>query len=174
MYKPLSIATLEVGGIEHALRAMRHPMGSYAKAGWDADLALAHKLLKAGDEHSKALRGIVVWGELECQIGWFVEWRTYQVGVVDMSVSSTMHMDLRGMKGAELAEAKQSNLPNVVYRQGFMASYPALRRIWLQRRHHRHPDWAIFCRWIETLPHADTLIVPEAFKSCTDLSDGVS
>lgn len=72
-----------------------------------------------------------------------------------------MHRDLRGMKGAELAEAKQAGLPDVVYRQTTMASYQALRRIYQQRRHHRHPDWTRFCFWIETLPHFDALIWPE-------------
>jgi hypothetical protein len=43
-----------------------------------------------------------------------------------------------------------------------MASYQALRRIYKQRRHHRHPDWQVFCKdFIEKLPDFDTLIYPE-------------
>lgn len=160
-YVPLRIETLEVCGLPWALRAMRNPMMSHDRAGPESDLALAAKLIKAGDEHAKAIRGVVCYFELHCQIGWFVEWNTYRVGVEVLSTSSTMHLDLKGMKGAELAAAKQANLSNVIYRQGAMASYQALRRIWWQRRNHRHPDWQVFCDWIEGLPHFDMLIVPE-------------
>lgn len=151
-YKPLKINTQEICGIEWVFRAMRHPMGSYDKAGETADIQLASRLVKAGDEHAKALRGIIVYAELEFQIGWMVEWNTYRIGVEVLSTSSTMHIDLKGMKGEELAEAKQEGLKDVVYRQGVMISYQTLRRIYKQRRTHRHPDWQIFCNWIETLP----------------------
>ena len=129
--------------------------------GGEGDLKLAAKLIKAGDEHAKAIRGIIVWADMEFQIGWMVEWDTYRIGVEVLSTSSTMHIDHRGLKGATLAEAKQKNLPNVVYKQTFCASYQALRRIYQQRRNHRHPDWQLFCDWIEKLPYFDTLIIPE-------------
>ncbi|NVZ07959.1 hypothetical protein HW932_01630 [Allochromatium humboldtianum] len=161
LYQPLQIKTLEVCGLAHALRAMRNPMMSHERASPDADLKLAAKLVRAGDEHAKAIRGVIAYFELQMQIGWMVEWDTYRVGVEVLSTSSTMHTDLKGMKGIELAEAKQANLPNVVYTQTAMASYQALRRIYFQRRHHRHPDWQCFCRWIESLPNFHYLIVPE-------------
>lgn len=161
LYQPLQIKTLEVCGVAHALHAMRNPMLSHDKATTEADLKLAAKLIRAGDEHAKAIRGVIVYFELYLQIGWMVEWDTYRIGVEVLSTSSTMHLDHRGMKGAELAEAKQANLPNVRYTQTAMASYQALRRIYFQRRNHRHPDWQIFCRWIESLPHFSNLIVPE-------------
>lgn len=158
-YIPLKIETLEVAGKNWSLRAMRNPKLSHDRAGEEADLALAKKLIVAGDEHAKAIRGIMVWFEMEFQVGWMVEWDTYRIGVEVLSTSSTMSIDLKGMKGPELAAAKQANLPNVVYLQGAMASYQALRRIYKQRRSHRHPDWQIFCDWIETLPDADNLIL---------------
>lgn len=158
IYKPLKIATLSVHGIEESLRAMRNPRMTHEKASLEADLALASRLIRAGDEHAKALRGVIVWAEADFQIGWMVEWDTYRIGVEVLSTSSTMYMDHSGLKGAELAAAKQANLPNVIYHQTFTASYQALRRIYHQRRHHRHPDWQIFCDWIEMLPYAEALI----------------
>lgn len=159
MYKPLEIKTLDVVGVEWALRGMRNPMMSHEKASFEADLKLASKLIRAGDEHAKAIRGIMVYFELDCQIAWFVEWNTYRIGVEVLSTSSTMHLNHKGMKGPELAEAKQAGLSEVVYRQTAMASYQALRRIHAQRRKHRHPDWQIFCDWIEGLPWAGELIL---------------
>lgn len=157
-YKPLQITTLSVHGIEESLRAMRNPRMSHEKSSLEADLALAGRLIRAGDEHAKCLRGCVVWAEAEFQIGWMVEWNTYRIGVEVLSTSSTMYMDHSGLKGAELAAAKQANLPNVVYHQNFTASYQALRRIWRQRKNHRHPDWRIMTTWIETMPYAEALI----------------
>lgn len=140
---------------------MRNPRMTHDKASQEGDLRLASKLILAGDEHAKAIRGIIVYLELDCQIGWFVEWSTYRIGVEVLSTSSTMYLDHAGMKGAALAEAKQARLPSVIYRQTALASYQALRRIYQQRRHHRHPDWRVFCQWIETLPLFSSLIYPE-------------
>ena len=38
-------------------------------------------------------------------------------------------------------------------------SYQTLRRIWKQRHNHRLPMWHDFCKWIESLPFADELIL---------------
>lgn len=161
MYKPLQIATLEVVGVNHALRAMRNPRMSHERAEPAADHALARKLIRAGDEHAKAIRGIIAYFEMDCQIGWMVEFDTYRIGVETLSTSSTMYMDLSGMKGAALAAAKQAGLADVVYHRTCLASYQALRRIYYQRQHHRHPDWQIFCEWIRGLELASELILCE-------------
>jgi hypothetical protein len=162
-YVPMGIKTLEVCGISWALRAMRNPHMSHGKSTPDADLKLAEKLVQAGDEHAKAVRGMIVYFELTCQVGWFVEWDTYRHGKEVLSTSSMMHSDaLAGLIGVALAEEKQALLPITRYTQTCLASYQCLRRVYKQRRHHRHPDWQIFCNWIETLPHARQLILPRA------------
>lgn len=160
MYKPLTIRTLEVAGAQHALGAMRNPHLSHDRATPEGDLALAAKLIRAGDEHAKALRGIVVWFEVDMQVGFMLEFDTYRIGIDCLSTSSTMHLDLRASKGVELAKVKQANLPNVYYHRTMLASYQTLRRMYLQRRDHRHPDWQVFCDWVETLPHFEHLINP--------------
>lgn len=76
--------------------------------------------------------------------------------------SSSMHGELKGLKGEALAEQKQADLPEKVYTRVLTISYQALRHIYKARRHHRHPDWQIFCgQFIENLPYFDSLIYPE-------------
>lgn len=159
MYKPLEIQTLDVTGFLPALYAVRLPMkGRKAK---NTTKDLISKLVKAGDEHGKVARGIVVWVRLQFGIGWMVEWDTYRIGKEVLSTSSTMHGELRNLTGEELAEEKQKNLPNVYYEQVCMLSYQCLRNIYKQRRKHRHPDWQIFCDWVESLPEFENYIYPE-------------
>ena len=60
----------DVWGFEHAIRGMRNPMNSWDKSDSDFlhgvellgqnDIKLAQKLIKAGNEHRKFLRQIIV------------------------------------------------------------------------------------------------------------------
>lgn len=38
-------------------------------------------------------------------------------------------------------------------------SYRCLRNIYKQRKNHRLPEWREFCKWIETLPYAEMLLI---------------
>lgn len=38
-------------------------------------------------------------------------------------------------------------------------NYRCLRNIYLQRKDHRLPEWREFCKWIETLPYAEELLI---------------
>ena len=38
-------------------------------------------------------------------------------------------------------------------------NYRCLRNIYIQRKNHRLPEWREFCKWIETLPYAEELLV---------------
>ncbi|WP_411679745.1 hypothetical protein [Clostridium thailandense] len=38
-------------------------------------------------------------------------------------------------------------------------NYRALKTVYSQRKNHRLPEWREFCKWIETLPHAQELIL---------------
>lgn len=40
-----------------------------------------------------------------------------------------------------------------------VTNYRALKTVYYQRRNHRLPEWREFCRWIETLPYAQELIL---------------
>lgn len=162
MYKPLKIETMEVTGINHALKAMQLPMeGRKLKSD---PMELASKLVKRGVEHAKFSRGVVVWAEMWFQVGWMIEFETYRYGKETLSTSSAMHVDLRNLSGEELAEAKQVGLGEKYYHRISTLSYQILRKIYIERRKHRHPDWQIFCDWIETLPHFNELIMPEKMQ----------
>ncbi len=43
-------------------------------------------------------------------------------------------------------------------------NYRALKTIYHQRKDHRLPEWRAFCKWVETLPHAE-FIIGEEVKS---------
>jgi len=161
-YKPLQIKTLKVAGAEESLMAMRLPMPQRdTQPTFEDDLFLASKLIKGGDDHAKAMRGILVWVELQCQVGWLLEYEQYEVGVTRLSSSSSMHSELKLLKGAELAEQKQIDLATKVYTLVDVISYQTIRRIYIARQYHRHPDWHIYRRdFVESLPYFDRLINP--------------
>lgn len=179
-YKPLEVKWTNIAGFEESMRAMRLPKGTKSdskrthgkfvlRAGGrfilgKSDAALAARLIKAGNDHAKAIRSIIVWVELTMQVGWMIEFETYRIGVECLSTSSSMHGELRDLAGPELAEKKQADLPEKVYTRCCIMSYQVLRNIYRARRRHRHPDWQIFCQFIERLPFFEQLIYPEASK----------
>ena len=89
-----------VAGFEPAFRGMRNPLNSWAKADSvfddnpivvgpnDKDLAL--RLIKAGPEHCKFLRQIIVWVDITGSLYWWKEADTYRAGV-EKNSCSTMH-----------------------------------------------------------------------------------
>jgi len=160
-YKPLKIALLEVVGVGHSLEAMRLPFNNRGKT---PSMKLAGNLIKAGNDHGKFQRGIIAYIKIEMQVGFMVQLDTYRAGIEVLSTSSSMHNDLKGLEGADLAEKKQADLPGKVYTRIFTASYQALRSIYMARRKHKHPDWQLFCSLVETLPYFDELIKPEVDK----------
>lgn len=158
---------MKLSGLEESIFAMRMPKMTHSQSDSDGDrlgpkdLKLASNLIKAGTDHAKFSRGIIAYLYLEMQVGWMIEFETYRHGVETLSTSSAMYMDLGGMKGSELAEYKQSSLPDKVYHRVVTVSYQALRSMYKARRNHRHPDWQIFCDFVETLPYFKELIAPE-------------
>ena len=107
------IENTEVYGFRAALRAMRNPMDSWNKSDsnyhvqytgpWgrnikvpelpvlgDADLKLAHKLIRGGTPHRKFLRQIIVWVDFTLPRYIWQELDTYKVATVRNSCS-TMH-----------------------------------------------------------------------------------
>lgn len=102
----MKIETLEIGGMQPALRAMRNPMDSWGKSdsefapkglfgpiGFEVgekDKELSEKLQQAGPEHCKHLRQIMVWADITAPRYWWTEFDTYRIGVEKVSCS-TMH-----------------------------------------------------------------------------------
>lgn len=123
-----------------------------------ADLELARKLVRAGDEHAKAIRGIMVWVEITAPIYWWREMETYRAGRERLSCESTMHVDCKGLTGEQLVQAKAEIPMGKVQTAVDTYSYQTLRRVYHQRKTHRLPQWQQFCQWVESLPFAEYLI----------------
>ena len=85
-----------VFNINGAMRGMRNPMNSWAKADTlgeivgNADRELALKLIKAGPTHRKFMRQILICVDITASMNWWRQFDTYKVGTVANSCS-TMH-----------------------------------------------------------------------------------
>lgn len=106
----IKIENTEVVGWEHAIRGMRNPKNSWDKSDsgyvvndiekpyseWEGfsvgpnDKELMQKLCKAGTDHRKFMRMIVVYADITAPLYWWKEFDTYKVGTVANSCS-TMH-----------------------------------------------------------------------------------
>lgn len=102
----LKIEKTDIYGWDAAIRGMRNPMNSWDKSDsfeeytnypWVTDPAigvndrsLMEKLVKAGTDHRKFMRMIVVYVDVTAPLYWWKEYDTYKVGTVANSCS-TMH-----------------------------------------------------------------------------------
>ncbi|NLY73125.1 MAG: hypothetical protein GX079_05485 [Tissierellia bacterium] len=95
----LKCSNYEVFNFENALRGMRNPLDSWNlnDSSFDGelvigpnDLKLAKNLRKAGSDHRKYLRQILVGVDIEGPLYWWKEFDTYKVATVANS-TSTMH-----------------------------------------------------------------------------------
>lgn len=180
-----NVKLIEMAGFNASVRALRLPYGldnrsncwfdenhdvneengmgylscSSACSICDKDLNLMSSLVKNGDEHSKVMRGIMVWFEMKAPIWFYREMETYRIGRERLACNSTMHQQCKGLSGEELEKAKDE-IPMGLYQKSIdVVSYQTLRRIWSQRHNHRLPMWREFCAWIEGLPFAEELIL---------------
>lgn len=92
----IRIDNLETYGFKSAMRGMRNPMNSWQlndstddKIG-DNDLKLLQQLTKAGPDHRKVLRQMMISCDITAPLYWWKEFDTYKVGVTSNS-QSTMH-----------------------------------------------------------------------------------
>lgn len=92
----IRIDNLQVYGFESAMRGMRNPLKSWDKNDTtdiyigDNDLDLLLRLCKAGADHRKVLRQMLVSFNVTAPLYWWKEFDTYKVGVTSNS-TSTMH-----------------------------------------------------------------------------------
>lgn len=182
-----SVKTLEIGGLGAALQALRLPYGkevrskvesittffdkgflTYDKISYKTTVELDEKdkkllltLIKRGDEHSKVLRGVMVWFEVNAPRYWLLEMDTYRIGAERLGSESTMHIQGQGLSTEELVDMKAALPEGTMQKRIWMVSYQTLRRIYFQRKNHRLPQWQEFCKWIETLPFAKEFITIE-------------
>lgn len=92
----IKIENLKVYGFESAMCGMRNPMNSWNLGDTegnnigDNDLKLLLQLCKAGADHRKVLRQMLVSFDVVAPLCWWKEFDTYKVGTVSNSCS-TMH-----------------------------------------------------------------------------------
>ena len=97
----LKVERISVMNFENAIRGARNPLNSWDR--YDShvepdgtfvlgpnDLSLARKLAKAGSDHRKFLRQVLVSLDITGPLYWWKEFDTYKVGTVANS-TSTMH-----------------------------------------------------------------------------------
>ena len=97
----IKINNIVVMNFDNAIRGARNPMNSWARMDsyydeegnyilGDNDLSLASRLAKAGSDHRKFLRQVIVSLDITAPLYWWKEFDTYKVGTVANSCS-TMH-----------------------------------------------------------------------------------
>lgn len=93
----IKVENIDVWGFEHAIRGMRNPMNSWEKSDskpgegiGENDLKLMRSLYKAGSDHRKFMRQIMVSMDITAPLYWWKEFDTYKVGTV-VNSCSTMH-----------------------------------------------------------------------------------
>ena len=97
----IKLERTSVMNLENAIRGARNPMNSWGKSdsAYDADgnyilgendLALARRLCRAGSDHRKFVRQILVSVDITAPLYWWKEFDTYKVATVANS-TSTMH-----------------------------------------------------------------------------------
>ena len=172
----IDIKLIELSGFVSALQALRLPYGLECRSKTqhdmkfndtfqsffirsegsidDKDEDLLKSLIRRGDEHAKAVRGINAYVEINAPRYWWQEMDTYYVGRVTLASESTMHMQGKGLSEEELVKMKNELPEGTMQKRIVMLSYQTLRRIYKQRRKHRLPHWREFCAWIETLPYS--------------------
>lgn len=90
-----------VMNLENAMRGARNPFSSWSKSDsrydekgqyilGEEDLGLAKRLCRAGSDHRKFIRQILVCVDITAPLYWWKEYDTYKVGTVANS-TSTMH-----------------------------------------------------------------------------------
>ena len=177
----LGIKTLEISGFVAVMNALRLPFGKEARSETffevendtdhlsygsrsdvyfdPKDIKLLSTLVQRGDEHAKAVRGLVVYAEIDAPVYWWCELETYtHAGHERLSSESTMHVDCKGLTGNDLVDAKAAIPMGKRLRKTDYYSYQCLRNIVRQRHDHRLPHWHEFVKWVATLPYAKELI----------------
>ena len=97
----LKVSNVSVMNLENAMRGARNPLNSWARSDsyynenheyilGENDLGLAKRLCKAGSDHRKFIRQIMVSIDITAPLYWWKEYDTYKVGTVANS-TSTMH-----------------------------------------------------------------------------------
>ena len=126
----IRITEVNTYNFENALRGARNPMNSWPKSDssynrdgqyilGENDLKLAVKLCKAGSDHRKFMRQIIVSADILAPLYWWKEFDTYKVGTTANS-TSTMHkihskpIEMDDFSHDQLNDAGKEALQNII------------------------------------------------------------
>ncbi len=176
----------KVFGLEDSVRASRYPMAVNVDDVAFGITDKVRKLANApkGSGHDQFLTGIVVQFDLTFSIKAWVEAQRYHF-LDFVSSQSTMHrierfeplmqcneyvtpatiQEMIRLLEAYKADPTDENRLRLLYNipTGFRltarmtTNYRQLKTIYSQRRTHRLPEWREFCKWVEELPHSDSI-----------------
>ena len=138
-----------VMNLENAIRGARNPMNSWAKSDsaydeagnyilGENDLALARKLCRAGSDHRKFVRQILVSVDITAPLYWWKEFDTYKVATVANSTSTMHKIHAKPFELADFSVDKLSDGALAAFRT-YMDYMEATRRRFVETKDKR--DW---------------------------------
>ena len=145
----LKLERTSVMNLENAMRGARNPMNSWAKSGsayddkgnyilGENDLALARKLCRAGSDHRKFVRQILVSVDITAPLYWWKEFDTYKVATVANSTSTMHKIHAKPFELADFSVDKLSDGALAAFRT-YMDYMEATRRRFVETKDKR--DW---------------------------------
>ena len=185
----MKVTNWKIYDLEESILASSYPMrtDTEPKDVEEKDLKRAISLANAeGGGHNQFMSGILVAFDLTCSNKMWVELERYRF-ITFVSSQSTMHriakFDLESsyneyvdpriiqvmqtLKETYELNPTPDNYLRLLYNNpaGFeltarlTTNYRCLRNVYEQRKNHRLPEWREFCKWLETLPYAEDLII---------------
>lgn len=145
----LKLERTSVMNFENAMRGARNPMNSWAKSDsaydeagnyilGENDLALARKLCRAGSDHRKFVRQILVSVDITAPLYWWKEFDTYKVATVANSTSTMHKIHAKPFELADFSVDKLSDGALAAFRT-YMDYMEATRRRFVETKDKR--DW---------------------------------
>ncbi len=145
----LKLERTSVMNLENAMRGARNPMNSWAKSDsayddkgnyilGENDLALAKKLCRAGSDHRKFVRQILVSVDITAPLYWWKEFDTYKVATVANSTSTMHKIHAKPFELADFSVDKLSDGALAAFRT-YMDYMEATRRRFVETKDKR--DW---------------------------------
>lgn len=180
------ISNVNVYGLENAIVGSKYPMAVDLSSLTDelTDRCISLAQSEKGSGHDNWLNGVIVQFDLTFTNKAWVEAERYHFFEF-ISSQSTMHritkfdLDRSYIEYVDdriieimkelVNEYNKNQTPEnylrVLYSNpaGFRLTakmstdYRQLKTMYFQRKNHRLPEWRIFCKWIETLPHSELI-----------------
>lgn len=181
------VKNVNVYGLNESVKASKYPMAVDIEQCTDeiTDRTLSLAMCERGTGHDQLLTGIIVQFDLTLSIKAWVEAERYhffdfvssqstmhRIALLDIEeqcnkyVTESTKKELQRLKDIYNANKTSENYLVLLYNipTGYKltarmtTNYRQLKTIYAQRKKHRLPEWREFCKWVETLPHAEFIV----------------